>query len=65
MIFGQTEYAQRALSMQFERRQVKKTYVARVSGEVTQKSGLIDLPLVVDWENRPVRWFVMRLESWH
>ena len=53
MIFAQTGYAQRMLSMQFEKRQVKKTYVARVSGIVTQRSGLIDLPLVVDWENRP------------
>ena len=53
MIFAQTGYAQRMLSMQFEKRQVKKTYVARVSGVVTQRSGLIDLPLVVDWENRP------------
>ena len=53
MIFAQTGYAQRMLSMQFEKRQVKKTYVARVSGVVAQRSGLIDLPLVVDWENRP------------
>ena len=53
MIFAQTGYAQRMLSMQFEKRQVKKTYVARVSGVVVQRSGLIDLPLVVDWENRP------------
>ena len=53
MIFAQTGYAQRVLSMQFEKRQVKKTYVARVSGVVMQRSGLIDLPLVVDWENRP------------
>ena len=53
MIFAQTGYAQRMLSMQFEERRVKKTYVARVSGVVAQRSGLIDLPLVVDWENRP------------
>lgn len=70
MIFGQTEYAQRALSMQFERRQVKKTYVARVSGEVTQKSGLIDLPLVVDWANRPRQMVChetgkLALTEWH
>ena len=70
MIFGQTEYAQRALSMQFERRQVKKTYVARVSGEVKQKSGLIDLPLVVDWANRPRQMVChetgkLALTEWH
>ncbi|MAJ95424.1 MAG: RNA pseudouridine synthase [Marinovum sp.] len=53
MIFAQTEYAQRSLSMQFEKRQVKKVYVARVFGVVTQRIGLINLPLIVDWENRP------------
>ena len=53
MIFAQTEYAQRSLSMRFEKRQVKKVYVARVFGVVTQRIGLINLPLIVDWENRP------------
>jgi tRNA pseudouridine32 synthase/23S rRNA pseudouridine746 synthase len=56
--------------MQFERRQVKKTYVARVSGEVKQKSGLIDLPLVVDWANRPRQMVChetgkLALTEWH
>ena len=44
MIFAQTEYAQRSLSMQFEKRQVKKVYVARVFGVVAQRIGLINFP---------------------
>lgn len=45
--------AQRALSLAFERRRVHKTYVAVVEGEVTGDTGSIDLPLRVDWPNRP------------
>jgi len=53
MVFGLTPYAQRTLSMQFETRVVKKTYVARVAGRLEPKTGTIELPLIVDWENRP------------
>ena len=55
MVFAMTAHAQRHLSMQFEKRVVKKTYVARVAGEVAEKSGEIDLPLIVDWPNRPLQ----------
>jgi tRNA pseudouridine32 synthase/23S rRNA pseudouridine746 synthase len=41
------------LGSQFEHRQVEKYYVARVWGEVEGESGLIDLPLATDWENKP------------
>ncbi|MGV6839302.1 MAG: RluA family pseudouridine synthase [Planktomarina sp.] len=53
MVFGLTPHAQRHLGKQFERRQVKKTYIARVYGDVTDDEGDIDLPLIVDWPNRP------------
>ncbi len=53
MIFALTPHAQRHLGLQFEKRQTKKTYVARVWGEVEQKTGTVDLPLIVDWPNRP------------
>ena len=53
MIFALTPHAQRHLGLQFEKRQVKKTYVARVWGEVAEKTGTVDLPLCVDWPNRP------------
>ncbi|MEM6311948.1 MAG: RluA family pseudouridine synthase [Pseudomonadota bacterium] len=53
MVFARTSHAQRHLGLQFEKRMVKKTYVARVWGTPDQKSGEIDLPLIVDWPNRP------------
>lgn len=53
MIFALTPHAQRHLGLQFEKRMTKKTYVARVWGEVSESSGTIDLPLIVDWPNRP------------
>lgn len=53
MIFALTPHAQRHLGLQFEKRQTKKTYVARVSGVLAEKTGTVDLPLIVDWPNRP------------
>lgn len=53
MIFALTPYAQRHLGLQFEKRMTRKTYVARVWGVPKEKSGVVDLPLIVDWPNRP------------
>ena len=49
--------AQRALSAAFERRQVHKRYVADVSGLLPLHADwqTIDLPILVDWPNRPLR----------
>ncbi|NUB46404.1 RNA pseudouridine synthase [Fertoebacter nigrum] len=53
MVFALTKAAQGALGQQFEKRQTKKIYIARVAGLVEPKAGLVDLPLCVDWPNRP------------
>lgn len=53
MIFALTPHAQRHLGLQFEKRMTKKSYVARVWGVPEQKTGTVDLPLIVDWPNRP------------
>ncbi len=45
--------SQRHLSVQFQDRLVEKQYVALVDGIVEEESGVIDLPLRVDWPNRP------------
>jgi len=42
-----------ALSMQFEKRQVGKRYEAIVQGLLEDDAGEVDLPLIVDWPNRP------------
>ena len=41
--------------MQFEQRKARKTYVARVWGRMEEKAGTVDLPLIVDWPNRPLQ----------
>lgn len=53
MVFALTPHAQRHLGLQFEKRQIRKVYVARVAGRLIKKTGVIDLPLIVDWPNRP------------
>ncbi len=53
MVFAMTPHAQRNLSRQFEDRKTKKIYVARVWGVPPEKAGTVDLPLIVDWPNRP------------
>ncbi len=53
MVFALTAHAQRHLGLQFEKRQAQKTYVARLQGELTPKTGRVELPLIVDWPNRP------------
>lgn len=53
MVFALTPNAQRHLGLQFENRQTKKTYQARLWGELNPKEGRVDLPLCVDWPNRP------------
>ncbi len=53
MVFARTPHAQRHLGLQFEKRQIKKAYVARVWDVPAEASGEIDLPLIVDWPNRP------------
>lgn len=76
MIFALTPHAQRHLGLQFEKRYTKKTYVARVWGEMSEKTGTVDLPLIVDWPNRPKQmvdhetgrqaqtdWRVMRIKD--
>jgi tRNA pseudouridine32 synthase/23S rRNA pseudouridine746 synthase len=53
MVFARTKAAQGDLSQQFEKRVAEKTYVARVAGEMSGEAGTVDLPIGVDWPNRP------------
>lgn len=53
MIFARSPHAQRHLGLQFEKRYVTKRYVALVDGCPAEASGRVDLPLIVDWPNRP------------
>ena len=54
MVFAMNKAAQRHLGLQFERRHVVKTYEALVWGQPADE-GEVDLPLIVDWPNRPLQ----------
>ena len=53
MVFALNKAAQGNLGQQFEKRQTKKVYLARLWGLLEPKEGTVDLPLCVDWPNRP------------
>lgn len=53
MVMAKSKWAHARIGMQFEKRQTRKTYIARVFGEIAGQEGLIDLPLATDWENKP------------
>src|SRR5574340_329284 len=58
MVMARGMAAQRALSMAFAARAVSKRYIALVAGRLqapAQAWGTIDLPIIVDWPNRPLR----------
>jgi tRNA pseudouridine32 synthase/23S rRNA pseudouridine746 synthase len=54
VVMGRGPQAQRNLSIQFQERRVFKRYVAMVDGCWSAAAeGEIDLPIIVDWPNRP------------
>lgn len=55
MVFALTKEAQRKIGRMFEVKRIRKRYVARVAGHVEREKGVIDLPLIVDWPNRPLQ----------
>jgi len=58
MVMARSPAAQRRLSKAFAAREVKKHYIAVVAGRMeapSQDWGIIDLPIIVDWPNRPLR----------
>ncbi|MEM9794938.1 MAG: RluA family pseudouridine synthase [Pseudomonadota bacterium] len=55
MVFALTKEAQRKMGRLFETKRVRKRYIARVWGDVAEAKGIVDLPLIVDWPNRPLQ----------
>ncbi|CBJ80923.1 bifunctional tRNA pseudouridine(32) synthase/23S rRNA pseudouridine(746) synthase RluA [Xenorhabdus bovienii] len=53
MVVALTKAAERELKRQFREREPKKVYIARVWGKLEREKGLVDLPLICDWPNRP------------
>ena len=55
MLFAKTKATQRTISMLFEKREVKKTYIALVDGLLAMDSGTIDKAIARFSLNRPLR----------
>lgn len=55
LVLARSAETHRALSQQFQNREVSKEYTAIVSGIVEQQTGEINLPLITDWPNRPMQ----------
>jgi tRNA pseudouridine32 synthase/23S rRNA pseudouridine746 synthase len=53
ILFAKKKYAHKHIQMQFLQKTIQKRYVAILDGEIELASGLIDLPIAVDYENRP------------
>jgi len=53
IILAMRKSAQSHIGRQFQQKVIDKTYYARVEGIIEQDSGLVDLPIRCDWENRP------------
>ena len=53
LIFPRGAQIHRQISLMFEKRQMQKSYVAVVVGKLESLEGVVDLPMIVDWPNRP------------
>lgn len=53
IVVALTKAAERELKRQFREREPKKQYIARIWGHPEKAEGLVDLPLICDWPNRP------------
>ncbi|WP_093026320.1 RluA family pseudouridine synthase [Pustulibacterium marinum] len=55
MLLAKNESVYKNLQSQFIKRSIKKRYVALLNGKITQEKGIIELPLRVDLDNRPMQ----------
>ena len=53
LLFALSKAADRELKRQFREREPKKYYQALVWGHVEQDHGVVELPLICDWQHRP------------
>lgn len=53
LVMALNKRAHGRIGSQFEHRKTTKSYIARVAGLIEADSGLVDLPLATDWDNKP------------
>lgn len=55
MVFARGALMQQRFSQMFREQEVNKRYVAVVAGKMERTAGEVNLPIVADWPNRPLR----------
>lgn len=55
IVYGRNKKALTAIQQQFEKQNTHKIYEALVIGSVSGSHGCINLPICVDWPNRPLQ----------
>lgn len=53
LVVALTKNAEREMKRQFRERETSKRYIADVWGIMEEDGGLVNLPLICDWPNRP------------
>jgi len=53
LILALDKETHRLLSQQFQQRAIQKHYVAILKGLLSPEQGMIDMPMICDWPNRP------------
>ena len=53
LVFARNKTALTYLQQQFEKQRTHKIYEAVIEGHLKQSNGIINMPLLVDWPNRP------------
>jgi len=53
LLLARGKSVHRCMSRAFQDREVEKQYTAVVEGALLQPEGMVDLPLICDWPNRP------------
>ncbi|MCL4111364.1 UNVERIFIED_CONTAM: hypothetical protein GTU68_023217 [Idotea baltica] len=53
MLIAKNEKVFKGLQIQFIQRTIKKRYIAQLDGKLTEKKGIVDLPLTLDFFDRP------------
>lgn len=54
LVLARGKTVHRQLSIAFQNRSVDKRYIALIDGKLEPDAGIVDLPLIVDWPNRPL-----------
>jgi tRNA pseudouridine32 synthase/23S rRNA pseudouridine746 synthase len=54
LVIARGKEMHRRLSLLFQERKTLKRYIALVAGRLDPKTGTVDLPICVDWPNRPL-----------